>query len=149
MPPLGALGAPLWALVAPLPMSSQNPPVYSTGVQADFFSFAQRIFPFSNLKPFPFKPKETKIRKENFYEMKEREENSFIFVVWERFYNMKININTQTWLLNHYWLFLLEYFFPPRGGLGPKGCVGHIPMPVLSTTTLLWHIYWIRTRFSS
>ena len=28
----------------------------------------QRIFPFSNLNSFPFKPKETKIRDDNFYE---------------------------------------------------------------------------------
>ena len=40
-------------------------------------------------------------------------------------------MNAQTWLHNHYWLFLLEYFFPPRGGLGPKGCVGHTPMVVI------------------
>ena len=33
-------------------------------------------------------------------------------------------MNAQTWLINYYWLFLLEYFFPPIGGLGPKGCVG-------------------------
>jgi len=37
-------------------------------------------------------------------------------------------MNAQTLLLNNYWLFLLKYFFPPRGGLGPKGCVGHTPM---------------------
>ena len=34
----------------------------------------------------PLKPKETKIREANFYEMKEREESSSIFVVWERLY---------------------------------------------------------------
>ena len=34
-------------------------------------------------------------------------------------------MNAKTWLHNHYWLFILEYFFPPRGGLGPKGSVGH------------------------
>ena len=33
-------------------------------------------------------------------------------------------MNAQTWLLNDYWLFLLEYFF----GLGPKGCVGRTVM---------------------
>ena len=43
-------------------------------------------------------------------------------------YDIKFNMNAQTWLLNHYWLFLLEKVFPPRGGLGPKGCVGHTPM---------------------
>ena len=37
-------------------------------------------------------------------------------------------MNAQTWLLNHYWLFLLEDFFSSQGGLGPKGCVGHMPM---------------------
>ena len=37
-------------------------------------------------------------------------------------------MNAQNWLLIHYWLFLLEYFFPPRGGLGPKGCVGRTLM---------------------
>ena len=35
-------------------------------------------------------------------------------------YDVKFNMNAQTWLLNHYWLFLLEYFFPPRGGLVEK-----------------------------
>ena len=33
------------------------------------FPSAQRIFPFSNLNPFPFKPMETKIRENNFYDM--------------------------------------------------------------------------------
>ena len=37
-------------------------------------------------------------------------------------------MNAQTWLLIHYWLFLLDHNFPPRGGLGPKGCVGRTPM---------------------
>ena len=50
----------------------------------------------------PLKPKETKIREANFYEMKDREESSSIFVVWERFYNVKFKLNAQTWLLNHY-----------------------------------------------
>ena len=63
--------------------------------------------------------------------MKEREESSSIFVVGERIYNVKFNMNAQTWLLNHYWLFLLEYFFPLRGGLGPKGCVGHTLMVIV------------------
>ena len=93
-----------------------------------FFPLAQKIFPFSNPNPFPFEPKETKIRENNFSEMKEREESFSIFVVGERIYNVKFNMNAQTWLLNHYWLFLLEYFFPPRGGLGPKGCVGRTLM---------------------
>ena len=44
------------------------------GVRADFFSFGQKIFPFLNLNPFPFEPKETKIRKDIFSETKEREE---------------------------------------------------------------------------
>ena len=35
---------------------------------------------------------------------------------WKGFYNVKFNMNAQTWLLNHYWLFLLEYFFPSQGG---------------------------------
>ena len=60
--------------------------------------------------------------------MKEREESSSIFVVGKRIYNVKFNINAQTFLLIHYWLFLLEYFFPPTGGLGPKGCVGRTLM---------------------
>ena len=60
--------------------------------------------------------------------MKEREESSSIFAVLERLYNVNFNMNAQTWLLNHYWLFLLEHFFPPRGGLGPKECVGNTPM---------------------
>ena len=72
------------------------------GVRADFFSFGPKIFPFSNPNPFPFEPKETKIREDNFSEMKEREESSSIFVVGERIYNVKFNMNAQTWLLNHY-----------------------------------------------
>ena len=60
--------------------------------------------------------------------MKEREESSSIFVVGERIYNVKFNMNAQTWLLIHYWLFLLEYFFSSQGGLGPKGCVGRTLM---------------------
>ena len=80
-----------------------NPPIWGTftGVRADCFSFGQKIFPFSNLNPLPFKPKENKMREENFYEMKEREESSSIFVVWERLYDVKFNMNAQTWLLNH------------------------------------------------
>ena len=81
-----------------------------------FFPSAQKIFPFSNPNPFPFEPKETKIREDNFSEMKEREESSSIFVVGERIYNVKFNMNAQTWLLIHYWLFLLEYFFSSQGG---------------------------------
>ena len=81
-----------------------------------FFPSAQKFFPFSNPNPFPFEPKETKIREDNFSEMKEREESSSIFVVGERIYNVKFNMNAQTWLLIHYWLFLLEYFFSSQGG---------------------------------
>ena len=81
-----------------------------------FFPSAQKIFPFSNPNPFPFEPKETKIWEDNFSEMKEREESSSIFVVGERIYNVKFNMNAQTWLLIHYWLFLLEYFFSSQGG---------------------------------
>ena len=99
-----------------------------------FFPSAQNIFPFSNPNPFPFEPKETKIREDSLAEMKEREESSSIFIVGEWIYNVKFNMNAQTWLLNHYWLFLLEYFFPPRGGLGPKGCVGHTLMSLLTET---------------
>ena len=95
-----------------------------TSYEQTFFPSAHNFFPFSNLNPFPFEPKETKIREDNFSEMKEREESSSLFVVGERIYNVKFNMNAQTWLLSHYWLFLLMYFFPPRGGLGPKGCVG-------------------------
>ena len=40
-----------------------------TGVQVDFFPSAKRMFPFSNLNPFPFKPKKSKIREDNFYDM--------------------------------------------------------------------------------
>ena len=112
------------------------------GIWADFFSPAQRIFPFSNLKFFPFQPKETKISEENFYEIKEKDKNSLIFVVWERLYNGKFNMNAQTWLLNHYWLFLLEYLFSSPGGLGPKGCVGHMPMlPILEMPSHLMNFH--------
>ena len=72
-----------------------------------FFPLAQRIFPSSNLNPFPFKPKVAKIREDNFYEMKVREESSSILVVWERLYNIKFNISAYTLLFNHNWLFLL------------------------------------------
>ena len=44
-----------------------------------FFPLAQKFFPFSNPNPFPFEPKETKIREDNFSEMKETEESSSIF----------------------------------------------------------------------
>ena len=53
-----------------------------------FFPSAQKNFPFSNPNPFPFEPKETKIRENNFSEMKEREESSSIFVVGERIYRV-------------------------------------------------------------
>ena len=43
--------------------------------QQTFFPSAEKIFPFLNLNPFPFEPKETKIREDNIYEMKEREES--------------------------------------------------------------------------
>ena len=88
----------------------------SWAYEQTFFPSAQKIFPFSNPNPFPFEPKETKIREDNFSEMKEREESSSIFVVGERIYNVKFNMNAQTWLLIHYWLFLLEYFFSSQGG---------------------------------
>ena len=73
-------------------------------------------FPFSNRNPFPFKPKETKIREDKFYEMYEREESSSIIVALERLFNVKFNMNAQTWLLNHYWMFLLECCFSSQGG---------------------------------
>ena len=100
-------------------MTSKFPSIYkqlSWAYEQTFFPSAQKIFPFSNPNPFPFEPKETKIREDNFSEMKEREESSSIFVVGERIYNVKFNMNAQTWLLNHYWLFLLEYFFSSQGG---------------------------------
>ena len=56
----------------------------SRAYEKTFFPSAQKIFPFSNLNPFPFKPKETKIGEVNFYEMKEKEESSSIIVVRER-----------------------------------------------------------------
>ena len=110
------------------PTLSLEPVSIAWAYEQTFFPSAQKIFPFSNLNPFPFEPKETKIRDDIFSEMKEREESSSIFVVWEKKHNVKFNINAQTWLLSHYWLFLLMYFFPPRGGLGPKSCVGHTLM---------------------
>ena len=53
-----------------------------------FFPLAQNFFPFSNPNPFPFEPNETKIREDNFSEMKEREESSSIFIVGERIYKV-------------------------------------------------------------
>ncbi len=84
------------------------------------------IFP---LAPFPFEPKETKSREYKFSEMKEREETSSIYIVGERIYNFKFNMNAQNWLLNHYWLFLFEYFFSSHWGLGAKGYLCHTLMP--------------------
>ena len=49
-----------------------------------------------------------------------KKENSSISVVRERLYNVKFNTKAQIWLLNYYWLFLLEYFFSPRGALVQK-----------------------------
>ena len=43
-------------------------------------------------------------------------------------------MNAQTWLLNHYWLFLL-------GGLGPKGCVGHTPMVVIKVLPGIFRVH--------
>ena len=48
----------------------------SWAYEQTFFPSTQKIFPFSNQNHFPFKPKETLIREETFYEMKEREESS-------------------------------------------------------------------------
>ena len=101
------------------------------GVWAAFFSLGPKMFSFFKSKSFSFEPKENKIREDNFSEMKERKKSSSVFVVWERIYNVKFNMNVQTWLLNHYWLFLLEYFYSSQGGLGPKGCVGHTPMTMM------------------
>ena len=89
------------------------------GVQADFFSFGQKIFPFLNLNPFPFEPKETKIREDIFSEMKEREECSSIFDVLERIHNVKFSMNAQTWLLTYYYAdmlkgYLLFAIYSPR-----------------------------------
>jgi len=74
--------------------------------------------------------------------MKEREESSSIFVVGERIYNVKFNMNAQTFLLIHYWLFLLEYFFPPRGGLGPKGCVGRTLMTTIKLVNYVEYLFY-------
>ena len=63
------------------------------GVWADLFPSDQKIFTFSNQNPFPFEPKETTIREDNFSEMKERKESSSIFVVGERIYDVKFNMN--------------------------------------------------------
>ena len=39
---------------------------YAWAYEQTFFPSAQKIFPFSNPNPFPFEPKETKIREDNF-----------------------------------------------------------------------------------
>ena len=86
------------------------------GVRADFFSFGPKFFPFSNPNPFPFEPKETKIREDNFSEMKEREESSSIFVVGERIYTLMINILSDLYSsVIHNWNCQLKpNFFPLR-----------------------------------
>ena len=90
--------------------------VWSWAYEQTFFPSAQKIFPLSNPNHFPFEPKKTKIREDIFSEIKERKESSSIIVVWEWIYNVKFNMNAQTWLYNHYWLFLLEYFYSSQGG---------------------------------
>ena len=62
------------------------------------WAYEQTFFPLTQ-KIFPFEPKETKIKEDNFSEMKEREESSSIFVVGKRIYNVKFNMNAHTWLL--------------------------------------------------
>ena len=57
----------------------------SWAYEQTFFPSAQKNFPFSNPNPFPFEPKETKIREDNFSEMKERQESSSIFVVGKEY----------------------------------------------------------------
>jgi len=97
----------------------------SWAYEQTFFPLAQKNFPLSNPNNNNNnKPKKTKIRLDIFSEIKERKESSSIFVVWEWIYNVKFNMIAQTWLYNHYWLFLAV----TRGGLGPKGCVGHTLM---------------------
>ena len=86
------------------------------------------MFPFSNLDPFPFEPKEIKIREDIFSEMKEREESSLIFIVGERIYNVKFNMTAQTWLKPLLAVPFGIFFFLPGGGLGPKVCVGNTLM---------------------
>ena len=43
--------------------------LFSQAFEKTFFPLAQKVFHFLNLNPIPFKPKETKIREDNFYEM--------------------------------------------------------------------------------
>jgi len=89
----------------------------SWAYEQTFFPLAPKNFPLSNPNNNNNnKPKKTKIRLDIFSEIKERKESSSIFVVWEWIYNVKFNMIAQTWLYNHYWLFLLEYFYFSQGG---------------------------------
>ena len=58
----------------------------------------------------------------------------FSNLVWERLFDVKFNKNAQTWVLNHYWLLLLGYFF---SSLSPKGCAGRTPMGTSSYATYI------------
>ena len=69
--------------------------------------------------------------------MKEREESSSIFIVGERIYNVKFNLMLKLGFLTITGCPFWNIFFPPRGGLGSKGCVGHTLMTLsLEVVTL-------------
>ena len=50
-------------------------------------------------------------------------------------YDVKFNMNAQTWLLTYCWLFLLGYFFLPGGGIVQKGVKPYAYVMDLGMTT--------------
>ena len=58
-------------------------------------------------------------------------------------------MNAQTWLLNYYWLFLLEYFFSSQGGAWSKRlcrpyAYEHRHQPLMHPTATTKHGGWLQ-----